>query len=117
VGRMCDDCGIPRWQECVCDPRAELGHPDPRNFTLPERPLQSCSTGEGIASEPGSGTSLANGSNDHPHASSPAEWITRLTASLGELAQEHNQGAQAGVDTALDALIGLATRWREERAA
>ena len=45
----------------------------------------------------------------------PAEWITRLTASLGELAQEHNQGAQAGVDAALDAHIRLAVRWREER--
>lgn len=38
MSRMCEDCGIAPWQDCQCDPRAGMGHPDPRNFTLPERP-------------------------------------------------------------------------------
>jgi hypothetical protein len=35
MSRMCDDCGVPRWADCQCDPRAGLSHPDPRNFSLP----------------------------------------------------------------------------------
>lgn len=41
MSRLCEDCGIPPWVDCQCDPRAGLDHPDPRNFDLPERPTDT----------------------------------------------------------------------------
>lgn len=36
MSRLCLDCGIAPWQDCQCDPRAGLDHPDVRNFRLRE---------------------------------------------------------------------------------
>jgi hypothetical protein len=50
MSRMCEDCGIARGQDCICDPRAGLGHPDPRNFSLPN-PAEDGVDGEPSAAD------------------------------------------------------------------
>lgn len=45
-----------------------------------------------------------------------AEGIVALGEAYGDLCAEHRQGAEAGVDLAIDRLIICAARWRMERA-
>lgn len=128
--RNCLSCGVAQGNDCQCTPEAEARIDRWReggegvgehaqvlmcalagNVICPCVPFGSRSMidVEQIV------TDLTEAGWKLEERNSPAEWITRLTASLGELAQEHNQGAQAGVSQALDAHIRLALRWREER--
>ncbi len=80
MSRTCDDCGIPRWVECVCTPEGEA---------RADREAEACE----------------------------ASTLVRLTECMGDIASEYRQGAEAGVDAALDRLIKTAVEFRQERAA
>ena len=63
-----------------------------------------------------SGLDFRNAAETARRVDPTREWLTRLTAALGDCAWEHLTNNEADLDARVDALIGLAVQWRQGRA-